>query len=70
MQKLGLVITTDLTDVAKTEFLGYTQLSNDAKVLAIIKNGERVKFAGADDKVVIVLDKTSSMQRVVVKQAI
>ena len=49
----------DLSDVAKTEFLGYTQLSNDAKVLAIIKNGERVKFAGADDKVVIVLDKTS-----------
>ena len=34
----------DLSDVAKTEFLGYTQLSNDAKVLAIIKNGEKSKI--------------------------
>lgn len=49
----------DLSGVAKTDFLGYTRLSNEAKVLAIVKNGERVKLAGADDKIVLILDKTS-----------
>jgi alanyl-tRNA synthetase len=41
-----------------TKFLGYTQLSADATVLAIIKGGELVDFARAGDEVEIVLDQT------------
>ena len=49
---------TDLSDLAKTEFVGYTDLTADAKVLAIVKDGERIETAGEGDNVIIVLDTT------------
>ncbi len=48
----------DLSDVAKTEFVGYTELSCGSEVLAIIKNGERVEEAGEGDNVILVLAKS------------
>ena len=47
-------------DLAKTDFLGYKQLnSNNAEVLAIVKDGIGVPSAKAGDQVEIVLDHTS-----------
>jgi alanyl-tRNA synthetase len=48
-----------LDGIPETEFVGYTQLKTNAKVLAILKDGERVETATAGDEIVIVLDKTS-----------
>lgn len=48
----------DMSGINATEFLGYTQLTAEANVLAVIKNGEKVDFAGEGDEVVLVLDKT------------
>ena len=48
----------DLSGIEKTEFLGYSELSSQSKILAIIKEGEKVEFGGTGDDVVIVLDKT------------
>jgi len=48
----------DLADVPATEFVGYTESQCDAKVLALIVNGERENAAGEGDKAVVVLDKT------------
>ncbi|MEI6331745.1 MAG: alanine--tRNA ligase [Pseudanabaena sp. ELA645] len=45
-------------EIAKTEFLGYTELSSTANVKAILVNGELVKTAIAGNKVQIVLDRT------------
>ena len=50
--------TTDLSDVAKTEFLGYDDLKIDAKVIAIVKDGERVDSVSEGESAVIVLDRT------------
>ena len=49
---------TDLSDIADTEFVGYTDLSCEAKILAVVKNGEIVQAAGEGESVAIVLDKT------------
>ncbi len=49
---------TDLSDVEKTEFIGYTDLECEAKIAAIVKDGERVETAGEGESVVLVLDKT------------
>ncbi len=49
---------TDLSDIAKTEFTGYTDFANGARVLAVIKDGERVSAAYEGDEVIIILDKT------------
>lgn len=49
---------TDLSDVEKTEFVGYTDLECEAKIAAIVKDGERVETAGEGESVVLVLDKT------------
>lgn len=49
---------TDLSDIAKTDFVGYTELISNSKVLAIIRNGERVETAGEGESVALVLDKT------------
>jgi alanyl-tRNA synthetase len=47
-------------DLPKTLFEGYKQLnSTNAEILAIIKNGVGVPFAGAGDSVEVVLDHTS-----------
>ncbi len=48
----------DLSDISATEFIGYTDYSCDAKILALIVNGEREIAASEGDKVVVVLDKT------------
>ena len=49
---------TDLSDIAKTEFTGYTDFANDTKVLAVVKDGERVTAAYEGDEVIIILGKT------------
>ncbi len=41
-----------------TEFLGYEELSAQAKVLAVVENGQRVESAGEGAEVSIVLDHT------------
>ena len=48
-----------LTDIEKTEFVGYTEDTADAKVLAILSEGKRIDSAGEDEEVLIILDKTS-----------
>lgn len=48
-----------LDDVPETEFLGYKQLETTAKVLAIIKDGERAESATAGDEITLVLDRTA-----------
>lgn len=47
-----------LKDIDTTEFLGYTDYVCDATVKAIVVDGERVDFAGADSEAAVVLDKT------------
>ena len=49
---------TDLSDIAATEFVGYTDLSCDARIAAIIRDGERVETAEEGESVIVVLDKT------------
>ena len=49
---------TDLSDIAKTDFVGYKDLTADSKVIAIVKEGERVEAAGEGDTVLLVLDTT------------
>ncbi len=49
---------TDLSDIEKTEFVGYTDLVCESKILAIVKDGERVEAAGEGESVALVLDKT------------
>ena len=48
----------DFGGIEKTEFVGYTDLTADAKILAVVKDGEKVEFAGTGDEVIIVLDRT------------
>ncbi|HEX3016325.1 MAG TPA: alanine--tRNA ligase [Caproicibacter sp.] len=48
-----------LEDVPETKFLGYETMETSAKVLAIVKDGERVESATAGDDAVVVLDQTS-----------
>lgn len=50
--------TTDLSDIAKTNFVGYTDLNCEATVVAIVKDGERVEAIGEGESAIIVLDKT------------
>ncbi len=47
-----------LEDVNATEFIGYKELNANAKVLAILKDGERVEAATAGDEVALILNKT------------
>lgn len=49
----------DFGSIPKTEFLGYEADSCNAKVLAIVKDGNIVASANAGDKVGIILDKTT-----------
>ena len=48
----------DLTDLPNTNFTGYNTLTDNGKVLTIIKEGERAESATAGDKVAVVLDTT------------
>ncbi len=47
-----------LADIKATEFVGYTNDSCNATILAIVKDGERVEAVGAGEKALFVLDKT------------
>lgn len=47
-----------LDDLPETAFVGYTTLETTAKVLAIVKNGERVSSAKEGDNVIVILDQT------------
>jgi len=46
-------------DVAKTEFMGYTENCTEGTVLALVSDGERKDFINDGDSAVVVLDKTS-----------
>ncbi len=48
----------DFSGIEKTNFVGYTRMTADAKILAIVKDGEKVQFGGTGDSVVVVLDTT------------
>ncbi len=48
----------DFTGVDGTSFVGYTDYTTESKVLAIVKDGERVERAQEGDNVIIALDKT------------
>ena len=48
----------DLNDVPATAFVGYTDFTAEGRILALIKDGERVDRAQEGDKVLIVLDRT------------
>lgn len=45
-------------DTPQTEFVGYEKLECEAKVAAIIANGERTGFVESGEKVSIILDRT------------
>ena len=48
-----------LENVPETGFLGYGQMETAAKVVAIIRGGERVPSATAGDEITLVLDRTA-----------
>lgn len=50
--------TTDLNNIDATKFLGYEQFDCDANVVGIVKNGERVEFAGEGDEIILILNQT------------
>ena len=47
-----------LKDIATTEFLGYTDYSCDAKILAVVADGERAQLVSGGQDAAIVLDRT------------
>ena len=48
----------DLSDIPATEFVGYTDFTSESKILAMIRNNERVDRAQEGDRVLLVLDRT------------
>ena len=48
----------DFSDLSATEFIGYTDYESESKVVAIVKDGQRVDRAQEGENVVIVLDRT------------
>ena len=47
-----------LDDLPATEFAGYTDLSKQSKIIAILMDDETVQAAGTGDEVIIILDST------------
>ena len=45
-------------DKFTTEFVGYDTLQTEAKILAIIKNGELAELCGQGDEISVIIDKT------------
>lgn len=45
-------------DLPATEFTGYTGLAGESRVLALLQGGARVRDAGVDDEVAVVLERT------------
>jgi alanyl-tRNA synthetase len=48
----------DFSDIEATEFIGYTDYACESKVLALVKDGERIDRVQEGDIVIIVLDRT------------
>ena len=48
----------DLNDIPATDFIGYTDFEGEGKILAIVKDGERVDRAQEGENVITVLDRT------------
>ena len=48
----------DFGGIGSTEFVGYSQLSCEAKIVAIVSEGETAEFGGTGDEVILVLDRT------------
>ncbi len=49
---------TDLSDITATEFTGYTENESEGKVLAVIRDGERVDIVTEGESAIVVVDKT------------
>ncbi len=49
---------TDLSDINKTNFVGYNDLNIGAEVKAIVKDGIRIESVGEGESAIIVLDST------------
>ncbi len=49
---------TDLSDIESTNFVGYTDLECNSKVLAIVRDGVRIDSIGEGESGIIILDKT------------
>lgn len=49
---------TDLSDIERTNFVGYTDLECNSKVLAIVRDGVRVDSIGEGESGIIIFDKT------------
>ena len=45
-------------DAFKTNFVGYSSLTSDTKILAIVKDGEMAELCGEGDKVTVVIEDT------------
>lgn len=50
--------TLDFSQITPTKFVGYDNLTSNAQVLAIIKDGCFVEFASEDEKVAVILDES------------
>ena len=49
---------TDLSDISKTEFVGYTDFKVNSKILAIIKDGVRVDMVSEGENAIVITEKT------------
>ncbi len=49
---------TDLSDIPATEFVGYTENEAKGKVLALVRDGERVDMVTEGESAILVTDKT------------
>ncbi|MCH5298605.1 MAG: alanine--tRNA ligase [Ruminococcus sp.] len=49
---------TDLSDIVATEFVGYTENEAEGKVLAVVRDGERVDMVTEGESAIVVVDKT------------
>lgn len=45
-------------DAFKTNFVGYTTMTSDTKILALVKDGEMAELCGEGDKVTVVIEDT------------
>ena len=48
----------DLNDIEATDFIGYIDFDGEGRILAIVKDGERVERAQEGENVIVVLDRT------------
>ena len=50
--------TTDLSDISATEFVGYTENKAESKIVALIRDGERVDMVAEGESAILITDKT------------